>query len=96
MYCDLTQTCYILDSIDIMSFLKDKPGDYDVCDLMNDLDGFVKTSEDYSNSLLKHSDYFQGELFNWMSEDEFIDYLRARYGNALRFRTTITNYLSIV
>ena len=94
MYCDLTKTYQILDSIDIMSFLKDKSGDYGVCDLMNDLDKSVKTFS--SNSFLILDDYFQGELFNQMCEDEFIDYLRARYGNKLRFSTTITNYCSIV
>lgn len=93
MMDDLIKTYQVLDSIDIMSFLKDKPRDYNVCDLMNDLDKSVKTFS--SNSFLLMDDYFQGELFNQMCEDEFIDYLRARYGNKLRFRTTITNYLSI-
>lgn len=93
MYCDLTKTYQVLDSIDIMSFLKDKPRDYNVCDLMDDLDKSVKTFS--GNSFLMLDDYFQGELFNQMCEDEFIDYLRTRYGDKLRFRTTITNYLSI-
>lgn len=93
IYCDLIKTYKVLDSIDIISFLKDKPGDYDVCDLMDDLDKSVKTFS--SNSFLMLDEYFHGELFNQISEDEFIDYLRSRYGNKLRFRTTITNYLSI-
>lgn len=93
MVDNLIKTYQILDSIDIISFLKDKSGDYDVCDLMDDLDKSVKAFS--GNSFLMLDDYFRGELFNQMSEDEFIDYLRARYGNKLRFRTTITNYLSI-
>lgn len=88
----MDKTVSVLDDIDIMMFLKDKPLDYNVCDLMDDLDKSVKLFSD--NSFLMLDDYFQGELFNQMSEDEFVDYLRARYGNKLRFKTTITNYLS--
>lgn len=94
MHNNLDITYYVLDSIDIMAFLRNKPKNYNVIDLMNDLDKFVKSSNNIL-FMLWNKIYFQDELFNWMNEDEFIDYLQNRFGNELTFTTTITNYLRL-
>ena len=90
----MDKTKEILDKVDILS-LYDMRKQMCVCDLMDKVEGFVK-----SNSTLRSmmDDSFENELFNFVNECEFIDYLTERYGNNIRFNEVISTYtyLSVV
>ena len=90
----MDKTFEILDKVDILS-LYDIHKQMRVCDLMDKVEGFVK-----SNSILRSmmDDSFENELFNFVNESEFIDYLTKRYGNNTRINEVITTYtyLSVV
>ena len=90
----MDKTFEILDKIDILS-LYDIRKQMRVCVLMDKVEGFVK-----SNSTLcaMMNDSFENELFNFVNESEFIDYLTERYGNETRFNEIISTYtyLSVV
>ena len=90
----MDKTFEILDKIDILS-LYDIRKQMRVCDLMDKVEGFVK-----SNSTLRAmmDDSFENEFFNFVNECEFIDYLTERYGNNIRFdEVTITyTYLAAI
>ena len=90
----MDKTFEILDKVDILS-LYDVHKQMRVCDLMDKVEGFVK-----SNSTLRSmmDDSFENELFNFVNESEFIDYLTKRYGNEIYLNELITTYtyLSVV
>ena len=84
----MDKTFEILDKVDILS-LYDVRKQMRVCDLMDKVEGFVK-----SNSTLRSmmDDFFENELFNFVNESEFIDYLTERYGNEICLNELITTY----
>ena len=90
----MDKTFEILDKVDILS-LYDVHKQMRVCDLMDKVEGFVK-----SNSTLRSmmDDSFENELFNFVNEYEFSDYLTERYGNNTRINEVITTYtyLSVI
>ena len=90
----MDKTFEILDKVDILS-LYDVRKQMRVCDLMDKVEGFVK-----SNSTLRSmmDDSFENELFNFVNESEFIDYLTERYGNEIFLNEVITTYtyLSVI
>ena len=88
MQIGMDKTFEILDKVDILS-LYDTRKQMRVCDLMDKVEGFVK-----SNSTLRSmmDDSFENEFFNFVSECEFIDYLDERYGRTIRFNEVTTTY----
>ena len=84
----MDKTFEILDKVDILS-LYDIHKQMRVCDLMDKVEGFVK-----SNSTLRSmmDDSFENEFFNFVSDCEFIDYLDERYGRTIRFNEVTTTY----
>ena len=88
MQIGMDKTFEILDKVDILS-LYDVRKQMRVCDLMDKVEGFVK-----SNSTLRSmmDDSFENEFFNFVSECEFIDYLDERYGRTIRFNEVTTTY----
>ena len=88
MQIGMDKTFEILDKVDILS-LYDVHKQMCVCDLMDKVEGFVK-----SNSTLRSmmDDSFENEFFNFVSECEFIDYLDERYGRTIRFNEVTTTY----
>lgn len=88
---NLQKTYDILNKIDILFYIDNKPLKFRVIDLMDELNLYVNFAT-FRNVL--NDDYFSGELFNMMSEDEFIEYLQSRYPNKLNFNEVITTYVS--
>lgn len=88
---NLQKTYDVLDKIDILFYIDNKPLKFRVIDLMDELNLYVNFAT-FRNVL--NDDYFSGELFNMMSEDEFIEYLQSRYPNKLNFNEVITTYVS--
>lgn len=64
-----------LDSLDLKPYLKEG---LDVYDIMN------KIEENHSK------DYYEGVIFNCIDRDDFISYLKRRYGNKIYFCSHIT------
>lgn len=88
---NLQKTYDVLDKIDILFYIDNKPLNFRVIDLMDELNLYVNFAS-FRNVL--NDDYFSGELFNMMSEDEFIEYLQSRYPNKLSFSEVITTYVN--
>lgn len=91
MDSQLQKTYDVLDKIDILFYIDNKALNFRVIDLMDELNLYVNFAS-FRNVL--NDDYFSGELFNMMSEDEFIEYLQSRYPNKLSFNEVITTYVS--
>ena len=90
----MDKTFEILDEVDILS-LYDIQKEMRVCDLMDKVEGFVKSNSTLCSMM---DDSFGNDLFNFVNESEFIDYLTERYGNNIRINEVITTYtyLSVV
>ena len=90
----MDKTKEILDKVDILS-LYDKREQMRVYELMKKVEDFVKSNSTLVSMMDKS---FDDELFNFIDESEFIDYLTARYGNNIRFNEVITTftYLSVI
>ena len=90
----MDKTFEILDKVDILS-LYDIHKQMRVCDLMDKVEGFVKSNSTLCSMM---DDSFGNDLFNFVNESEFIDYLTNRYGNNTRINEVITTYtyLSVV
>ena len=84
----MDKTFEILDKVDILS-LYDIRKQMRVGELMDKVEGFVKSNLSLS---LMMDESFDGELFNFVNECEFIDYLTERYGNNIRFNEITTTY----
>ena len=84
----MDKTFEILDKVDILS-LYDMRKQMRVCDLMDKVECFVKSNLTLL-SMMDNS--FESELFNFVSESEFVDYLTKRYGNNIRFNEVTTTY----
>ena len=90
----MDKTFKILDKVDILS-LYDIHKEMRVCDLMDKVEGFVKSNSTLCSMM---DDSFGNDLFNFVNESEFIDYLTERYGNEIFLNEVITTYtyLSVV
>ena len=90
----MDKTFEILDKVDILS-LYDVHKQMRVCDLMDKVEGFVKSNSTLCSMM---DDSFENELFNFVNESEFIDYLTERYGNEICLNELITTYtyLSVI
>ena len=84
----MDKTFEILDKVDILS-LYDIRKQMRVGELMDKVEGYVK-SDITLHSMMDNS--FKSELFNFVGECEFIDYLTDRYGNNIRFNEVTTTY----
>ena len=84
----MDKTFEILDKVDILS-LYDMHKQMRVCDLMDKVECFVKSNLTLL-SMMDNS--FESELFNFVSESEFVDYLTKRYGDNIRFNEVTTTY----
>lgn len=80
---ELEETYSLLNLINFEEFLKNKKVDYTVSDLMQDVEKHVHYSNVFENKI--NNDFFQGEPFNYMTEEEFIEYLQKRYKNKINF-----------
>lgn len=69
-----------LDSIDLKPYLKNFAN---VWNIMNQI------QKDHGKN------YYEGLIFNCINEDEFMDYLKKRYGNKIYFTESIINYLHL-
>lgn len=75
----MKKTINILNNIDILKFIPDKNPNFNISILMDTLNTYV-------NSIDKeklNNEYFSGDLFNNMNEDEFIEYLYNRYNDKI-------------
>ena len=90
----MDKTFKILDKVDILS-LYDIRKHMRVCELMDKVEGFVKSDSTLCSMM---DDSFGNDLFNFVNESEFIDYLTERYGNNTRFDEIISTYtyLSVI
>ena len=90
----MDKTFEILDKVDILS-LYDIRKQMCVGALMDKVEGFVKRNLTLL-SMMDNS--FESELFNFVNESEFINYLTERYGNNIQFNevTTTYTYLSAI
>lgn len=80
----LDKTKKFLDGIDVLhEFLEYES--IGVVDVMQRI-------EDKYNYAVKDDEVFEGRVFTWMSEDEFIDYLKCRYVQ-LNFSEVVTTYI---
>ena len=84
----MDKTFEILDKVDILS-LYDIRKQMCVCELMDKVECFVKSNLTLL-SMMDNS--FESELFNFVSESEFVDYLTKRYGDNIRFNEVTTTY----
>ena len=84
----MDKTFEILDKVDILS-LYDIRKQMRVGELMDKVEGFVKSNLTLL-SMMDNS--FESELFNFVNECEFIDYLTERYGNDIQFNEVTTTY----
>lgn len=75
----MKETKKFLDTIDIRKYLYDGKDLYDVIDEIED---------DYEEAV-RDNPIFQGYVFNWMSTDEFGDYITERYGIQINEEVTI-------
>ena len=69
-----------LDSIDLKPYLKDFANVWNI---------MQKIQEEHGK------DYYEGLVFNCIDEDEFMDYLKRRYGSKIYFTESITNYIHL-
>ena len=74
MQIGMDKTFEILDEVDILS-LYDIHKEMRVCDLMDKVEGFVKSN---STLVSMMDDSFENEFFNFVNEFECIDYLNER------------------
>ena len=77
----IRKTEEFLDTIDVKKYLQE---DKDLYDVMDEIE------EDYGKTL-EDNPVFEGYVFNWMSSDEFGDYITKRYGIRIR-EEVITTY----
>ena len=84
----MDKTFKILDEVDILS-LYDIHKEMRVGDLMDKVEGFVKSNSTLCSMM---DDSFGNDLFNFVNESEFIDYLTERYGNEIFLNEVITTY----
>ena len=68
----------VLDTIDLEPYLKGAKNDTRAYDIMQAIG-------DDNDEGFKDNPVFQGSLFNCLNEDEFIDYIRRRYGGKYDF-----------
>ena len=94
MQIGMDKTFEILDKVDILS-LYDVRKQMRVCDLMDKVEGFVKSNSTLCSMM---DDSFGNDLFNFVNESEFNDYLTERYGNEIFLNEVITTYtyLSVI
>lgn len=88
---ELKKTSELLDTIDIEKFYDNQLYNYSVSDLMSDLETYCENDEHLNNII--SNDFFQGFLFNAMTESEFIDYLKDRYKNKVKFQEVTITYI---
>lgn len=84
-YKDIIDITYkALDFIPIQHFLKK---DLTIKEIWNNIEGYqLKNNQCYLNNDLfeymsKYNDFFEGDIFNWITEDELITYCEQRYPN---------------
>lgn len=70
-----------LDLLDIKSFLRKGR---EVYDIVSDIEHFLiiepqENLKEFWDYLTLHEDFFKGELFNYMTADELIEYCQKRY-----------------
>ena len=79
----LKENCKILDKINLIQYCK--PG-YKIHDIMYIIESL------YNNTDIVKNDICQNSIFNWFSEEEFIEYLKNRYPNLKIKEFNITYY----
>ena len=52
----------------------------------------IEINKEFWNFFNKHSNFFKGDIFNWITEDEFIDYCRQRFPDIKWGHETIEKY----
>ena len=94
MQIGMDKTFEIFDKVDILS-LYDVRKQISVSELMDKVEGFVKSNSTLCSMM---DDSFGNDLFNFVNESEFIDYLTERYGNEIFLNEVITTYtyLSVI
>lgn len=79
---DLALTYDLLDMIDVRSYVY--LGDNDAWKVMRHIQNDYETHklpEQICAFVNNHPDYFEGYVFNYMGEDDFLTYCRRRYTN---------------
>ena len=72
------KTCELLNMIDFEEMLG--KARYSVSDIQRKVETEVPYEQKTYDFLIKNENVFEGIVFNWMSEEEFADYLKERYG----------------
>ena len=79
----LQKTRELLDLIDFKKLCG--PGKRDISDIQNQTEQKAMFDIDLYNFMVEHDDVFEDCVFNWMSEEEFADYLRQRYADEMQY-----------
>lgn len=79
-------TFSILDGTDIEAVAGTRKGEWEVSELMRKLESMTR------DEVAGHPE-LEGCLFNFVNEDEFVEYLEKRYDNVCSTEVT-TNYIS--
>lgn len=79
-------TYKLLDTIDFLPFIeKYKGGKF------NDLRFEIENK--YDGTEFTQNDVMEGFIFNWLTDEEIVDYLEKRYPNVFRYREVTTLYI---
>lgn len=79
----MEKTRELLDMIDFKEILSDVK--HDVDDIRKQVEQRVLFEERLDEFMVKNENVFEGLAFNWMSEEEFADYLKERYGGEIHY-----------
>lgn len=78
VYPEIKKTIELLDKIDLIPFLKEDACIYDVMDACQEYIDHEANLSKIINDL--EEEYFCGDVFNWLTHDDFMNYLQDKYG----------------
>ena len=88
----MSRTEGILDKIPISKVFNNELRNHiALSDLMDKIEKYCSKREEFKAIL--EDRMFNGEVFNWMDRDEFLDYLRKRYGREIKDYETVCLYI---
>lgn len=79
----MAKTRELLDMIDFKEMLGDVK--QEISDIQDQVENKALFEHDLIVFMVKNEDVFEGCVFNWMSEEEFADYLKERYSEEILY-----------
>lgn len=58
---------------------------FSIGDIQNQIEQKALWEHKLNDFMIENEDVFEGCVFNWMGEEEFVDYLKRRYGNQIEY-----------